>query len=85
MESDHGEVQGLGLLDIETLFEKEKITCQAEAEIVRSAEFGVRSEKQNAQLLKGYEIHMGSSTGDIGLFKVKRLILIPHSTLRTPN
>ena len=34
VESVHEEVQGLGLLDIETLFDKEKITCQAEAEIV---------------------------------------------------
>ncbi len=71
VESDHGEVQGLGLLDIETLFEKEKITCQAEADLVRSSEFGVRSGE--AIQLKGYEIHMGTSTGAIGLFRVRRL------------
>ncbi len=84
VESEHAEVSGLGLLDIETLFEKEKITCQAEAEIVRSSEFGVRSvEKDSNEVLKGYEIHMGTSTGDIGLFKVRRLS--SNSALRTPH
>ena len=83
VECDHGEVTGLGLLDIETLFEKEKITCQAEAMLVRSDEFGVRSEKHNEMLLKGYEIHMGSSTGDIGLFRVQRLD--SNFQPRTPN
>jgi adenosylcobyric acid synthase len=33
--------------------------------------------------LKGYEIHMGSSTGAIGLFKVRRLV--SNSALRTPH
>jgi adenosylcobyric acid synthase len=67
VESGHAEVVGLGLLDIETLFEKEKITCQAEAEIVQSAGWNC------AEKLAGYEIHMGSSSGDIGLFKLRRL------------
>jgi adenosylcobyric acid synthase len=84
VESGHGEVQGLGLLDIETLFEKEKITCQAEAEIVASAEFGMRNAEWNcAEKLKGYEIHMGSSTGAIGLFRVRRLD--GNSALRSPH
>jgi adenosylcobyric acid synthase len=30
--------------------------------------------------LKGYEIHMGVSTGDIGLFRIKRLA-VPHSPI----
>jgi adenosylcobyric acid synthase len=73
-ESGHGEVQGLGLLDIETLFEREKITCQAEAEIVSDLQFGIRNEESKGRLnLKGYEIHMASSSGDIGLFKLTRL------------
>ena len=33
IESPHKEVDGLGLLNIETTFEKEKTTCQVEARI----------------------------------------------------
>jgi adenosylcobyric acid synthase len=96
VESDHREIEGLGLLDIETLFEKEKITCQAEAEL--NAEFGMypalaqstrkRGHKRNSEWkctekLKGYEIHMGTSTGAIGLFKVRRSA--PNSAFRIPH
>ncbi|MBI5633464.1 MAG: cobyric acid synthase [Nitrospirae bacterium] len=63
-ESTHAEVEGLGLLNIETVFEKEKITCQVEAEMIKAI---------SDQPLKGYEIHMGRSSGDIGLFRIKRL------------
>ncbi len=83
VESGHAEVAGLGLLDIETLFEKEKITCQAEAEL--NAECGMRNaEWKCTEKLKGYEIHMGSSSGAIGLFRLRRLasnseFRIPHS------
>ena len=81
VESEHTEVEGLGLLDIETLFEKEKITCQAEAQLVWSSAFGMRSGELAA--LKGYEIHMGSSTGAIGLFKLRRLS--SDSAIRNPQ
>jgi len=84
VESDHREIEGLGLLDIETLFEKEKITCQAEAEIVQSPEFGVQSKAwYYKEKLIGYEIHMGRTTGDVGLFKLKRIL--SHSELGTQN
>jgi adenosylcobyric acid synthase len=95
VESEHREVAGLGLLDIETIFEKEKVTCQAEATIVRSAECGVRSlapsvferagcvEWNCGEKLNGYEIHMGISTGAVGLFRVRRFG--SNSALRTPN
>jgi adenosylcobyric acid synthase len=83
VESGHAEVEGLGLLDIETLFEKDKITCQAEGEVVHGSEFprsihsragSVQSgEGKSAAKLAGYEIHMGSSSGDIGLFRLRRL------------
>jgi adenosylcobyric acid synthase len=63
MESDMEEVKGMGLLDIETVLQKEKITSQVEG-----AERAAPEEK-----LKGYEIHMGISRGDIGLFDIKRL------------
>lgn len=72
VESEHREVEGLGMLNIETSFEKEKITCQAEGEPI--ADFGFRiSDLKGSEKIKGYEIHMGTSTGDIGLFKVRRL------------
>ena len=71
VESTVGEVNGLGLLDIETTFGETKTTCQVEAKIVqRPAAFlpGVDGGE-----LKGYEIHMGESRGDIGLFEIRRL------------
>jgi adenosylcobyric acid synthase len=63
IESCHREIDGIGLLNIETTFDKKKITAQIEAELAQS----LMGEK-----LTGYEIHMGSSKGDIGLFKIKR-------------
>lgn len=71
VESNHRKIDGIGLLNIETVFERTKVTCQAEAEIVRSSELGVQS-LENTKL-RGYEIHMGQSNGDIGLFKINRL------------
>jgi adenosylcobyric acid synthase len=88
VESRHKSIDGIGLLNIETLFAKEKKTCLVEAEIKDSSEFGVHpalapalvnaghrrsAEWNNKEILKGYEIHMGTSTGDIGLFRVKRV------------
>lgn len=84
VESGHPEVEGLKLLDIETLFGKDKITCQVEAEMVSSAECGVRSpECKDGEKLQGYEIHMGNSTGAIGLFRLRRLSV--HSAPGTPQ
>jgi adenosylcobyric acid synthase len=85
IESSYSEIEGIGLLDIETTFGKGKRTCRVEAEVVRGEELGVRSKITNAHALKGYEIHMGESTGDIGLFKIKRTpsdpsSLTPHSS-----
>lgn len=70
IESPHKEVDGLGLLNIETTFEKEKTTCQIEGEV--NGEWVNRLIGINEKL-KGYEIHMGTSSGDIGLFKLRRL------------
>jgi adenosylcobyric acid synthase len=72
IESSNSEIEGIGLLDIETTFGKEKKTCRVKAEIVRGEELGVMSKITNAYALRGYEIHMGESNGDIGLFKIKR-------------
>jgi adenosylcobyric acid synthase len=71
IESPHKEVDGLGLLNIETTFGKEKTTCQVEGEI--NGELGKRLIGESHKNLKGYEIHMGTSSGDIGLFKLRRL------------
>ncbi len=67
VETHTTEIEGLGLLDIETTLEKEKITSQVEAELVQSSELGV---------LKGYEIHMGKTllgNGVRPLFSIRRL------------
>lgn len=64
IESSHRAVEGIGLLDIGTVFKREKTTCQVEAECVLDPDVGK---------LTGYEIHMGESTGEVGLFRVTRL------------
>jgi adenosylcobyric acid synthase len=72
VESSHCEIEGMGLLDIETTFGKEKRTCRVEAEIINGKELGVNSNATKAPTLKGYEIHMGESTGDVRLFNIRR-------------
>ncbi|MBI5196238.1 MAG: cobyric acid synthase [Nitrospirae bacterium] len=76
IESGYKEVEGLGLLDIETVLEKTKVTSQVEAELVSSLSlFNVVQNSSNCDFknIKGYEIHMGVSTGDIGLLRFSRL------------
>lgn len=69
VESDHEEIDGMGLLDTITTLDKTKTTCQVEAAAgVKSSELGVKSNS----LLKGYEIHMGNTAGDVGLFRLRR-------------
>ena len=82
VESHWKEVKGLGLLNIETTFGTIKTTCRVEA--VRISDFGFRIADWNInEILKGYEIHMGTSTGEIGLFKVRRLAA--DSAIRNPQ
>ncbi|RJQ39043.1 MAG: cobyric acid synthase [Nitrospiraceae bacterium] len=84
VESRCKEIDGIGLLNIKTTFDKEKITCRVEAELIQpmqdtgyTIQDKIKHEScimNHASLhLKGYEIHMGTSTGDIGLFRLKRL------------
>ena len=68
IESASKSVEGIGLLDIETTFTGKKITCRVEAELADSSWLPVKSREP----LRGYEIHMGQSSGDIGLFKMRR-------------
>ncbi len=65
IEGDSDEVECMGLLDIETEIKGAKVTSQTEAE---TGLFGFSGR------LRGYEIHMGRSTGDIGLFTLRRLV-----------
>ena len=69
VEGTEREIKGLGMLDIETVFENSKVTCQVRA-TQRKTNLPFEAEKHE---LRGYEIHMGRSTGDLGLFEVERL------------
>lgn len=71
VESNHKEIEGIGLLNVETTFDKEKTTCRVEAML--SVKRG-GAEASACELLKGYEIHMGQSTGDIGIFDSRRIL-----------
>jgi adenosylcobyric acid synthase len=71
-ESHHKSVAGIGLLNIETRFEKEKTTCLVEAEMNSGAWVRGPGSRMDNCKLTGYEIHMGASTGDIGLFHIRR-------------
>ncbi|HAM50370.1 MAG TPA: cobyric acid synthase CobQ [Nitrospiraceae bacterium] len=72
VETSQGAMKGMGLLNIMTSFEHKKITCQVEAAVTEAFPFPVH-EIGHLHKLRGYEIHMGISSGDIGLFRVKRL------------
>ena len=54
IETDKGEAEGLGLLPVETVLEKDKVTVQAEAVSLMD---GMR--------VSGYEIHMGRTGGAV--------------------
>ena len=75
VESSHKKINGIGLLNIETSFEKNKTTCRVEAELNGKWVNGLMGESHKN--LKGYEIHMGTSSGDIGLFKINRFPYSP--------
>lgn len=55
------EINGLGLLDIETTFEEEKVTTQVEAII--EEHLGGYLSNLGLKKVKGYEIHMGITQG----------------------
>lgn len=52
VETDLGEIEGLNLLDMETTFEKEKITTRVSAKVLN---------EETQDNVYGYEIHMGIS------------------------
>lgn len=73
VESRKHEVAGLGLLDVETVLEKIKVTAQIEAEINPGYRGQGQGSWKSKEKLAGYEIHMGKTTGDVGLFTLKRM------------
>jgi adenosylcobyric acid synthase len=73
VESPHLEVEGLGLLNIETHFKNIKTTCRVNADLVDTSFPFPVTDNRHGLSLAGYEIHMGTSSGDIGLFRMRRL------------
>lgn len=61
IESEIKEIPGLGLLELETIMEKEKNTLQYEGELKNC--FGIL-EGLDGEKVKGYEIHQGVTLGD---------------------
>lgn len=58
VESSEEKVEGLGLLDIVTVFEREKVLKRTEARVLNGGEIFKEIE---GQIISGYEIHMGRS------------------------
>jgi adenosylcobyric acid synthase len=75
VESSMEEVSGMGLLDTVTTLDKTKTTCQVSANVASAKWFDAVESTSTCRWnqLKGYEIHMGNTTGDVGLFTLKRL------------
>ncbi|MBF8983566.1 cobyric acid synthase [Lutibacter sp. B2] len=55
-ESEIEEINGLGLLDVETVFDMEKTTTQVEGVVIADIFGGIKNTP-----IKGYEIHMGKT------------------------
>ncbi len=68
IEGEIEESTGMELLDIETEIQGAKITSQTDARIL-DAKFSAEAD----DVLTGYEIHMGRSTGDVGLLELRRI------------
>ena len=85
VESDKKEISGMGLLDIVTTLDKTKTTCQVTASITSPKWFDAVESTTTCRWnnLKGYEIHMGNTTGDVGLFQINQSSF--NSKLKTQN
>ncbi len=91
VESPMAEVEGMGLLDTITTLDRTKTTCQVRAGIsetgmLRSGDgggalfYGLAG--SHCHELKGYEIHMGRTTGEVGLFSISRFPVSPDNSGR---
>jgi len=67
VESERGEIKGLGFLEAVTVFEKKKATYQVRGEVVADLPFIRRGEQ-----VRGYEIHMGRTEGERFVFRLTR-------------
>jgi adenosylcobyric acid synthase len=74
VESSLREIDGMGFLDTVTTMDKTKTTCQVSADINSSKWFKIVQSSSSCMgnHLNGYEIHMGHTTGEVGLFKLTR-------------
>lgn len=74
VESSTKEIGGISLLNIATTLNGTKTTCQVSAELTDGSKlFTVDRPRSGLKRLRGYEIHMGTTTGDVGLFTIHRL------------
>jgi adenosylcobyric acid synthase len=74
VESSLREIDGMGFLDTVTTMDKTKTTCQVNAGVVSPKWFEAAPNGCGCRWnnLKGYEIHMGNTTGEVGLFEINR-------------
>ncbi|MCX8070665.1 MAG: cobyric acid synthase [Thermodesulfovibrionales bacterium] len=72
VESTNKEVRGIGLLNIETIPKDIKTTCQLSAKVSNQELINKITHNLRINKLHGYEIHMGISSGDIGIFEISR-------------
>ncbi|WP_408955874.1 cobyric acid synthase [Natroniella sp. ANB-PHB2] len=63
VETERGQIEGLGLLDLETTLATEKITSQVRARVTGDKGFWGQLEEE---LVTGYEIHMGRTELGVG-------------------
>ncbi len=67
VESSSAMAQGMGLLPVETIFEKEKATFQVRARMANPVAWAAPIGDEE---LEGYEIHMGRTTGSPGWLRI---------------
>jgi adenosylcobyric acid synthase len=81
------EVDGLGLLETETTLTETKTTCRVQARIESPEWFDLLCGTSRCRWnnMKGYEIHMGETTGAVGLFKVVRIQNTDNRTQTTEH
>jgi adenosylcobyric acid synthase len=84
VESSLREIDGMGFLDTVTTMDKTKTTCQVTANINSSKWFDTVQSNSMCRWnhIKGYEIHMGNTAGEVGLFKLTRH---QNTDIRTQN
>jgi len=67
VESERRAERGLGLLDVETTFTREKATYRAKAKVIKGTPY-----LEEGEVLEGYEIHMGRTKAEGYIFELTR-------------